>query len=222
MVHARQGDGQMVSSMPRALGAELTAPAAWAVNSQTNQAAVFARSADGFLYGFKVPANGMDQTEMVWPMARHDARSTATIPAEDLDPINAAQDFFIADKAFVYPNPARDEAIVRYWLGADAVVNIAIYDLAGNRVIEWSGTGSGGGDNEWTWPGGSGASGQDAAAVERGGVVGGDGTRMLALITPPEKMICSWSPPTKSVTPARYGFSFASTARPCRTRARAS
>jgi hypothetical protein len=36
---------------------------------------------------------------------------------------------------YVYPNPAKDEASVRYWLGSDInKVKIRVYDIAGDPV----------------------------------------------------------------------------------------
>ena len=85
-------------------------------------------------------------------MSGHDAHNTRAVPSEDLDPIRVAEEFFVAERAFVYPNPANNEAIVRYWLGGDADVTIGIYDLTGNRITEWTGDGIGNAYNEWIWP----------------------------------------------------------------------
>ncbi|HSG99227.1 MAG TPA: T9SS type A sorting domain-containing protein, partial [candidate division Zixibacteria bacterium] len=158
-VYGINADGTRALQLPRALGAALIAPAAWAMNTGVNEAAVFARSDDGYLYGYQVPPLTENARNAIWPMAGRNAQNQRTVPSEDLDPLNVDSRFFVEERAFVYPNPASTEAIVRYWLGADAEVTIEIYDRAGNRVSEWQGPGHGGVYNEWTWQGGSAASG---------------------------------------------------------------
>ena len=116
---------------------------------------------------------GPEFSKAVWPIGGRDAHNTRTVPGDDLDPIMSSEEFFVAERAFVYPNPANDEAIVRYWLGADADVTIGIYDLTGNRVIEWTGVGTGNAYNEWTWPCADAASGVYFARLELSPLNGG-------------------------------------------------
>ena len=166
LLYSRDATGAETEGMPRALGNRVTGSAAWAQNTAIDQSGVFVRCADGFLYGFAAPTPGPSPSTATWPMSRRDARAAATVDTDDLGPIDLPAGFFLEERAFVYPNPARDEAIVRYWLGDDARVTISIYDLAGNRVNEWSGSGSGGVYNEWTWECADAASGVYFARLE--------------------------------------------------------
>jgi hypothetical protein len=86
------------------------------------------RCSDGYLYAYTMPGISSPPASAVWPMAFRDARLTSTVPTEELEPLNVDEQFFIAERAFVYPNPASDQAIVRYWLGDDASVRIRIFD----------------------------------------------------------------------------------------------
>jgi hypothetical protein len=149
-VYGFNGNGSEVSSFPRPLGGRLSAPAAWAVNSEDHRAAIFARADDGHLYACEVP-QASAPSRATWPMAFRDTRHTSTLPVEDLDPRKTYTQFFMSERAFVYPNPAQDRAIIRYWLGGEAQVRIKIFDLAGNLVKEADGPGVGGAYNEWAW-----------------------------------------------------------------------
>jgi M6 family metalloprotease-like protein len=165
VVHGYDGHGRQTDNLPVPLGGESMAPSAWAVSDYYNEAAVFTRANDGFLYAYKVPFVG-DPVPPTWPMASRNARLTRTVPRDDLAPVSVDDEFFVAERAFVYPNPASDHAIVRYWLGDDATVHIRIFDVAGNLVADEDGPGKGGLYNEWTWNCAQAASGVYFAHVE--------------------------------------------------------
>ncbi|HUU45968.1 MAG TPA: hypothetical protein VM118_09560 [Acidobacteriota bacterium] len=160
------GDGRVSEGMPRAVGGTIDAPAAWAMNTSDNEAAVFVRADDGFLYAYEVPPVGETPALALWPTYGRDPHNSRMIPSEDLEPVDIPTDFFIAERAFVYPNPASAEARVRYWVGQDADVSIRIYDFAGDKVAEWHGSGSAGVYNEWIWPCDGAASGVYFARLE--------------------------------------------------------
>ncbi|MEW5700829.1 MAG: T9SS type A sorting domain-containing protein [Candidatus Zixiibacteriota bacterium] len=158
--------GERLAQMPRPVGSALTAPVAWALNSDEATAAIFARAADGYLYAFNLPVPATEAARAIWPMAGRDPRHTATVPTDELEPLVTPTQFFVSERAYVYPNPASDRAIVRYWLGDDATVSIRIYDLAGNLITEADGPGVGGVYNEWTWSCAQAASGVYFARLE--------------------------------------------------------
>ncbi|MBI3871877.1 MAG: T9SS type A sorting domain-containing protein [candidate division Zixibacteria bacterium] len=151
VLRAVAGDGRFLDAAERPIGGSITSSAAWAYDSVAHQAVVYARGTDGFLYSFDAPAPSAPIAAAIWPMSRHDAGQTATLPSTDWEPIRPDNVFFAPERAYVYPNPARDAAIVRYWLGANAAVSIRIYDLAGNLITQAPGPGAGGLYNEWTW-----------------------------------------------------------------------
>ena len=166
VISFRDGLGHPDELFPKPLGGKSEVPAAWAVNTNAGQAAVFARSSDGYLYAYTMPGVSATPAVAVWPMAFRDPRLTSTVPVEELEPLNVDEEFFVAERAFVYPNPASDQAIVRYWLGDDASVRIRIFDIAGNLVIDADGPGTGGLYNEWTWNCNTAASGVYFAHLE--------------------------------------------------------
>jgi hypothetical protein len=165
IIHGYDGHGREAETFPKPLGRKSRAPIAWATNHINSVAAVFARASDGFLYAYELPYVMVPATA-TWPMAARDSRLTRMIPIDDLGPVDVDDDFFVAERAFVYPNPANDHAVVRYWLGDDAAVRIRIFDVAGNLVVDADGPGSGGLYNEWTWDCSRAASGVYFAHVE--------------------------------------------------------
>jgi len=172
LLTAYDGDGSVTETFPHPLGAVSNVPVAWGVNTDINRSGIFARCEDGYLYGFDAPTPAA-AIGPIWPMARRDARATATIPVEDLLPLNVNDLFFTEERTFVYPSPASGYAVVRYWLGDDADVRIRIFDIAGNLVTEADGPGKGGLYNEWTWDCSNAASGVYFAHVEANQLVGG-------------------------------------------------
>ncbi len=173
----RQGREVQDANYP--LGGSLSASPAIATGDGELLPAVFVRADDGYLYAFRLPSASGEPSRAVWTMAGRDARNSRTIPDSDLNPIDPDDTFFSAERAYVYPNPAKDEAIVRYWLGADATVSIKIYDIAGNLVTEASGPGTGGAYNEWTWSCADAASGVYYARVEVTAVSGGQSEKIF-------------------------------------------
>jgi hypothetical protein len=175
-VYGFNGDGGEVSGFPRPLGGCLVSSVAAAINSKDHRSAIFARADDGYLYAFEVPQPA-SPSRAIWPMAFRDALHTSTVALEDLEPVTSYTQFFPTDSAFVYPNPARDQANVRYWLGEDARVNIRIFDLAGNLVQEAGNIrGIGGVFNQpWIWECAGAASGVYFVRIEA--VADGGGER---------------------------------------------
>lgn len=171
--------GREVQTANYALGGEVTAPLAVANNTVTDQPIIYARANDGYLYGLIAPSASATPATATWQMAGRDARNTRSIPDSDLSPVDPDDIFFSVERAYVYPNPAQDEAIVRYWLGERATVSIKIFDIAGNLVTEADGPGEGGVYNEWTWSCADAASGVYYARVEVTAVVGGQSEKIF-------------------------------------------
>ncbi len=168
------GNGREVDRFPRPLGAATPSSVAWSAIPDANSSAVFAHCADGYLYGYSAGTLPAFSPTAIWPMARRDARGTATVPYDDLENESTEDVFFLEPRAFVYPNPANEEAIVRFWLGDDASVRIRIYDIAGNLVTEVEENGQGGVYNEWTWDCRGAASGVYFAHIEANALASGE------------------------------------------------
>jgi len=85
-------------------------------------------------------------------MYGHDAGHTNYFPKENLLPIPPdTGDLLPVKTVFNYPNPAKSQTKIRYFLKQDAKVNIRIYDLSGMLVDEFTGPGEGRTHNERTW-----------------------------------------------------------------------
>ncbi|GAB4318720.1 MAG: hypothetical protein Kow0074_08080 [Candidatus Zixiibacteriota bacterium] len=172
-------NGRTLDGFPLPLGGATPSSVAWSAIPDDNSAAVFAHCSDGFLYGYSVGTLPGSLPATTWPMFRRDARGTATIPIEDLGAPGAEDAFFIEERAFVYPNPANESAVVRYWLGDDASVRIRIYDVAGNLVAETHTSGQGGLFNEWTWDCSGAASGVYFAHIQANALTSGETATVL-------------------------------------------
>lgn len=171
--------GREVQDVNYALGGALAATPAVVMNTVDDLPVIYARATDGYLYAFRAPAPPDPASTAVWTMQGRDARNTRSIPDADLNPVDSGDIFFAAERAYVYPNPAKDEAVVRYWLGDDANVSIKIYDVAGNLVTEAAGPGTGGVYNEWTWSCADVASGVYYARVEVTALEGGQSEKIF-------------------------------------------
>ena len=87
-----------------------------------------------------------------WPTWGHDVWHTGGYPQEFLPPLPAAGDLMPKASVYNYPNPTRGEnTTIRYSLGQEAEVEIRIYDLSGDLVDEFSGTGYAHTENEVDW-----------------------------------------------------------------------
>jgi M6 family metalloprotease-like protein len=85
---------------------------------------------NGRFYIWSLPGD----TAMVWGQYLHDPANTGRYPDNQLPAMPQLSDSMVKN-FYVYPNPAKDEASVRYWLGSDInQVKIRVYDIAGDPV----------------------------------------------------------------------------------------
>ncbi len=118
-------------------GAEILAPlAATTVDSLSSTirgAKVFARSTDGFMYGYQI-----DYLEFAsrasWTQVRHDFAGSNFLPKVKVQGIGGGE--LIAEKSFYnYPNPATGgKTYLRYRLTAQSKATLTVYDMAGNQI----------------------------------------------------------------------------------------
>lgn len=105
--------------------------------------------ADGWFYLWDIDH---DPARLFWPMGGHDPHGTFALPTSALgEPVTAASKFK-NEQFYNYPNPVTNGAtIFRYTLGASARrVTIAVYDLSGERILEFAGS-TNVGDNSVDW-----------------------------------------------------------------------
>ena len=76
----------------------------------------------------------LGDTSLVWGQYLHDPANTGRYPDNLLPQMPQPSDSMVKN-FYVYPNPAKDEAFIRYWLGKDInKVKIRVFDIAGDPV----------------------------------------------------------------------------------------
>jgi M6 family metalloprotease-like protein len=110
-------------------------------------------SDDGFVYAWQAEFMGeFDSQNNPWTQFGYDAGHTNHFPKESLPPMPpVAGELLPENLAYNYPNPAKEQTKIRYYLREGAEVNIRIYDLSGMLVDEFSGPGEGQTANERIW-----------------------------------------------------------------------
>jgi M6 family metalloprotease-like protein len=110
-------------------------------------------SDDGFIYAWQAEfEQKFDSLNNPWTQFGYDCGHTNHFPKESLPPMPpVARKLLPQNLAYNYPNPAKGQTKIRYYLKEDAKVNIKIYDLSGMLVDEFSGPGEGQTDNESPW-----------------------------------------------------------------------
>jgi len=91
---------------------------------------------NGWFYVWSLPGD----TVTVWGEFLGNSANTGKYPDRLLPPLPQFSEMMVKD-FYVYPNPAKENAIIRYWLGKDInQVKIRIFDVAGDPVTkEFSG-----------------------------------------------------------------------------------
>lgn len=157
---ALQGDGSRFTSFPLALSGEITSSGIVLNDSiETYNGVIiymkrdlFFKTGDGLVYGFSLDFHNKDGKEKTpWLMYGYDAGHTNSFPVDSLPEKRVYADLMPEKSVYNYPNPARDETTIRYFLNRDASVDIKIYDLAGDLVAETSQTGRSNTENEYKW-----------------------------------------------------------------------
>ncbi len=104
------------------------------------------------VYDFEFAGNG---TPSIWwgQQYRDDDHSNAVWePATPFSPSNASI-LLPDDLCYNWPNPARDETYIRYFLNFDAVVDVDIFDIMGEKVTSFHRPDQSAGlPHEITWP----------------------------------------------------------------------
>lgn len=111
-----------------------------------------------------------DSTQLPWPTWGHDFRHAGGFPSSQLPSLPPAGELIPKASVYNYPNPTEGQSTtIRYTIGQEADVNIRIYDLSGDLVAEFPGTGLAHTENEIVWDLSQVASGIYLCRVEAGG-----------------------------------------------------
>jgi M6 family metalloprotease-like protein len=143
--------GKMVDGFPLPLdGAVTSSPILLNLDEDAN-AELLTVGDDGFIYAWNLSGEYKEEN-FPWVMYGYNAGHTDHFPKESLPPIPpVAGNLMPASMAFNYPNPAKDQTKIRYYLKDEAIVNIKVYDLSGRLVDEFIGPGEGRMHNEKIW-----------------------------------------------------------------------
>jgi M6 family metalloprotease-like protein len=140
--------GKMVDGFPLACGGGVDSSPILVNLDKDIHAELLVASDDGFVYAWDLPGEYESET-FPWIQLGYDAGHTNHFPKENLPPMPpAVGELMPQSLAYNYPNPAKGQTKIRYYLKKDAEVNIRIYDLSGMLVDEFSGPGEGQTDNE--------------------------------------------------------------------------
>lgn len=131
------------------LGPPAAQSPAFAYDQNSQTAAVFGVGGDGFLYGYTI-----DDTDYDYAIAQrgYDAARHYVYPLDSLPPVSTPEYTVDESSAYAYPNPTSGgEVFIHYELGTAADIAVAIYDVAGNLIDEFTHDGSPATDNTITW-----------------------------------------------------------------------
>ncbi len=163
--------GKMLTGFPlTAGGAVVTTPFLFNILGKVGLAV---SCGDSSLYAWQFNTQYVDSL-MPWPGYHHDAtQSNTTAVKETVSYRPPVSEFFPKSRAYNWPNPVYNgKTYIRYYLGAPASVVIKIYDIAGDRIAEFTGPGIGGIDNEVEWNTASFQPGIYLAKIEARGTAG--------------------------------------------------
>lgn len=150
-LYAFKRDGNEIRGFPLSCAGAISSSAVMTDLDGDSESELLVPCDDGFVYAWKLPWQHYDWEDDPWPMQGRDPSHTNYFPAGDLPELPEFASLILEKKAYSYPNPATEKAIIRYFLGKDAEVNVRIYDLAGDLVEEFDHSGVGGESNESEW-----------------------------------------------------------------------
>jgi hypothetical protein len=159
-VAAFHGDGYRFTSFPLALSSSIVSSGI-ILNDSVQMSGgnviymkrdLFFKTEDGLVYGFNMNVRYRDgQEKTPWLMYGYNAGHTNSLPSDLLPVVPVYADLMSDKSVYNYPNPAKDETTIRYFLSRDAQVDIKIYDLSGDLVAQASQAGKANTENEYNW-----------------------------------------------------------------------
>ncbi|MCK4427151.1 MAG: T9SS type A sorting domain-containing protein, partial [candidate division Zixibacteria bacterium] len=150
-ISAYNKDGKMVDGFPFCCGGAVNSSPILVNLDKDSHSELLVASDDGFIYAWDLPGEYELETNP-WTQFGYDAGHTNYFPKESLPPMPpVAGELLPQNLAYNYPNPAKGQTKIRYYLREEAEVNIRVYDLSGMLIDEFSGPGEGRTDNEYLW-----------------------------------------------------------------------
>lgn len=159
-VAAFHGDGSRFTSFPLALSSGIVSSGI-ILNDSVQMSGgnviymkrdLFFKTGDGLVYGFSMDVTNRDgQEKTPWLMYGYNAGHINSVPSDLLPVVPVYADLMPDKSVYNYPNPAKDETTIRYFLSRDAQVDIKIYDLSGDLVAQANQSGKANTENEYKW-----------------------------------------------------------------------
>jgi hypothetical protein len=139
------GSGKIIKSFPLSIGNALTSyPSLFNLNGK---AALIAVNESSDLIGWTI---GSIQANLFWSEANGNNMNSAFLDAAGK--ASVVNEFMPKNLTYNYPNPVYDgETFIRFYVSENSIVNIKIFDLAGDLVDELNHNAAGGMDNEIKW-----------------------------------------------------------------------
>jgi hypothetical protein len=102
----------------------------------------------GLVQGFQLP----NASQLItWSSLYGDNQNSGTYKSNTSIPLVVANTLLPQNSVYNWPNPAKDQTAIRFFLKDAATVTIKIFDLVGDKVWQTTVQGTGGTDNEVQW-----------------------------------------------------------------------
>jgi M6 family metalloprotease-like protein len=156
-VFALQSDGLRFNLFPLALSGEIVSSGivvddSISENRDYVRRNFFFKSEDGLVYGYSLDFQTQDWEEKTpWLMYGYNSGHTNSFPDTLLPDIPRYAELMPEKSVYNYPNPAKNQTTIRYFLSKEATVNIKIYDLSGDLVAEANQPGDPYTNNKYVW-----------------------------------------------------------------------
>ena len=164
-IMAFDGKGKKIEDFPLSCGAEVNSSGIILDLDQDQNLELLAVALDGFVYAWDLSSTS-NHNKVIWSMYGYDNQHTNSFPLSELPSSPTIGELLPRNLFYNYPNPAKDETYIRYFLSHDADVEIKIYDLAGDLIFRTLQSGLGQTDNEYHWDCSKYASGVYVCRVE--------------------------------------------------------
>ena len=148
VVTAYTREGSVANGFPLGTSGPISSSPALADITGNGDIAVVSGSDDGFVHFWTFRGN---PGALPWPMLAHDPRRTGASFTVSQPPVPQGGSLLVDRSAFCYPNPVNSgSTAIRYRLRRNAQVRVRIYNLAGDLVDSFDGTGDQN-QNEVVW-----------------------------------------------------------------------
>ncbi len=113
--------------------------------------ALFSVQSTGRVGGWKY-GRSVNVSDLLWPVATGTPSGSYASVATTVNPVQIGSGLLPADRTYNWPNPVYGhETRIRYFSDQDGTVTVDIFDLAGDKITQLTGTAMAGQDGEVIW-----------------------------------------------------------------------